>query len=236
MTPKDAQKISNADLFFWIGPGLESFLKKPIKTLASKARVIELLKTPGLDLINLHPHDEDHHHHHCECDHGHDDPHIWLDPKNALVIVDAIKDALSQQDPHHKNIYHQNAQELKIRIQKMDQALQKTLSPVKISPYLVFHDGYKYLERAYSLNSKGPITVSPEIPLTIKRLHSLRNMIKDQKVQCIFAEVQFPPAPLKNLQKGLNVNFGTLDPYGQSSYEDMMNTLAKDIHQCLSKK
>ena len=42
MKPSDARSVSNAHAIFWIGPGLEGFLEKPLKTLGGGARVVRL--------------------------------------------------------------------------------------------------------------------------------------------------------------------------------------------------
>ena len=42
MKPADAEVLQNADIVFWVGPELEKFLEKPIESLSSDAKVIEL--------------------------------------------------------------------------------------------------------------------------------------------------------------------------------------------------
>ncbi|MBW8284356.1 MAG: zinc ABC transporter substrate-binding protein ZnuA [Rhizobium sp.] len=48
LKPSNARALENAELVFWIGPGLEAFLEKPLDALASKAKVVELEDAPGL--------------------------------------------------------------------------------------------------------------------------------------------------------------------------------------------
>lgn len=48
LKPSNARALENADLVFWIGPGLEAFLEKPLEALAGKAKVVELEDAPGL--------------------------------------------------------------------------------------------------------------------------------------------------------------------------------------------
>jgi len=51
MRPSDATKLHNADLVFWIGGTLETFLRKPLSSLPNNVRVISLLETEGLILL-----------------------------------------------------------------------------------------------------------------------------------------------------------------------------------------
>ena len=43
-----AKMLQNADLIFWVGEDLESFLEKPLKSIAKKAEKIELMEIKKL--------------------------------------------------------------------------------------------------------------------------------------------------------------------------------------------
>lgn len=49
LRPSNARKLEKADVVFWVGPGLEAFLQKPLEALASKATVVELEDAKGLE-------------------------------------------------------------------------------------------------------------------------------------------------------------------------------------------
>ena len=134
LKPSHAKMLQNADLVFWVGEDLETFLEKPLKSIAKKAEKIELMEIKGLNRLEFrernifeghddhgHGHKKDKHDDHKEAkhndhkDHGHKedkhddhkehghkeakhddhhghghgehDPHIWLDPMNAKVIL-----------------------------------------------------------------------------------------------------------------------------------------------------
>lgn len=77
MKPSQARQLEGADIVFWIGPSLESFLRDPLETIASTARTVSLMNAPGLvhrpfregGLFEPHDHGHDEEQH----DHGHDD-------------------------------------------------------------------------------------------------------------------------------------------------------------------
>lgn len=87
MKPSNARAVEGADMVFWMGPGMEAFLKKPLEALASDATVVELDDAEGLTKLpfrkggafEAHDHGhEGHEHDHEETaeddhDHGHDD-------------------------------------------------------------------------------------------------------------------------------------------------------------------
>lgn len=51
LRPSNARKLEKADVVFWVGPGLEAFLEKPLEALASKATVVELEDAKGLEKL-----------------------------------------------------------------------------------------------------------------------------------------------------------------------------------------
>jgi len=86
MKPSHAKMLQNADLIFWVGEDLESFLEKPLSSIAKKAEKIELMETKGLQVLKFrernifdeHDHDDHGHDDHGRKeddhdDHGHDD-------------------------------------------------------------------------------------------------------------------------------------------------------------------
>ena len=91
LKPSHAKMIQNADIIFWVGEDIESFLEKPLKTIAKKAEKIELMEIKGITKLKFrernifeghddHGHKEDDHDDHAKKeddhdDHGHDDEH-----------------------------------------------------------------------------------------------------------------------------------------------------------------
>jgi zinc transport system substrate-binding protein len=253
MKPSDARALNEANLIFWVCEGLEEFLEKPIRSLSSGATVVEVLDAPGLTVLKgreggvweTHQHDHDHSHEQKH-DHGHDhdgahdvDGHIWLDPENAKAIVKMAEIALSEVDPSNAATYAANANALTARIEVLDQELRTSLAAVKDRPFVVFHDGYQYLEARYDLNAVGSITVSPDRMPGAKRIGEIKDKVKSLKAACVFAEPQFEPKLVQTLIQGTDAKTGTLDPEastlpaGPNLYFDLMRGLAANLTACL---
>ena len=118
--PSDARALASADLVIWIGPGLEAFLAKPIATLVRPGAVMTVAELPGLALLSRrmgegwaagHDHEDG-----AEAEHGAPDLHLWLDPRNAMLIVSAIADRLSALDPARAQRYRENEKAARARI------------------------------------------------------------------------------------------------------------------------
>lgn len=238
LKPSDARALQQADLVFWVGDGLETFLLKPLAALPARAQVVELAEAPGVTLlpyredgpweahdhaaghadahdhgrVDKHePHDEGHDHEH---EAGKLDMHVWLDAGNAQAMVRAAAAALTSADPERAETYAANAERTIARLQSMDGALRAELTPLAGRAYVVFHDAYQYLEHRYGLTPAGSITVSPERQPSAQRVRAIRAKVAGAGAVCVFSEPQFEPALVKTLIEGTPARTGVLDPDG----------------------
>lgn len=238
LKPSDARRLQAADLVFWISPGLETFLIRPLTAIPSTASTIPLAEAEGVvvhatregGVWERHEHEDhaedehaehadgDHDEHaeeeHAEHEHGETDMHLWLDPENGRAMVGAIAAALGEVDPDNAATYRANAERLAQDLQALDQDLQQRLEPVRDEPFIVFHDAYQYFERHYGLNGAGSITVSPERQPGARRLQEIRARLGEAGAVCVFSEPQFEPALIETVVEGTSARTGVLDPLG----------------------
>lgn len=253
MKPSDAASLGRAQIVFWVGDVLESFLVKPLQAQASGARVIELMDAPGVILLrNREGVAHDGHQHGDERkskarrntqgrqDHTEYDPHLWLDPENAKAIVISVRDALTSADPDNAEIYRSNATRMQDELSQLDRELRTALQGIREVPYVVFHDGYQYFEKRYGLAAAGAVTLSPERQPGARRVQEIRARIATQKVRCGFSEPQFEPQLIRTVTEGLTVKTATLDPIGADiapgpeAYAALLRRLATSLNACLS--
>ena len=241
MKPSHAKMLQNADLIFWVGEDLESFLEKPLGSIAKKAEKIELMQVKGLQILKFrernifddhddHGHDdhgkkEDHDDHdhdsHAKKDghddheghaHGEFDPHIWLDPINAKVILFEMSKHLIENDPQNEKIYRENLSKGYKEIDKLTKDVSSELSNSVAS--IVFHDAYQYFEKRFSVNILGAFTVNTDVMPGAEQLAEIREVIENDKVACVFSEPQFNPDIIKAVAKDMNIKTGVVDPLG----------------------
>ena len=259
LRPSDARALAGADLVFWVGEDLETFLAKPIESLGGKSHAVALMDAPGITLLPTReggawePHDHDDHGHghghghghegHGDHGHGHahgmNDAHVWLDVSNAQAMVAAIARELSEHDAANASRYQANAKSLTERLTALDAELGTLLAPVKDRPFVVFHDAYHYLEDRYGLNAVGAITVSPEQRPSAQRLSEIRSRITALDAACVFSEPQFEPTLVTTVVEGTGAGKGVLDPLGAGLpdgpdlYFQLMRDMAASLVSCL---
>ncbi|WP_286175556.1 zinc ABC transporter substrate-binding protein [Labrenzia sp. CE80] len=187
-------------------------------------------------------HDEEHDHAAGHDGHDHDgaDAHIWLDPNNALVMIDVIAAELAENDAENADAYSANADAMKKRITELTAEIDKELAGVRGRPFVVFHDAYHYFEDRFSVQAAGAITLNPETPAGADRISEVRETIKELGVVCVFSEPQFTPKLVNVVLEGSNAKTAVLDPLGTGIengpglYEALLRKTADSMTDCLS--
>ncbi len=89
-----------------------------------------------------------------EHDHGRIAFTTWLDPALAIMQAKAICRAFVREFPGHEAYFEKRYEELKLDLQKIDNALEHLLSDKQDVPLIMSHPIYQYLERRYGINAK----------------------------------------------------------------------------------
>lgn len=234
LRPSEARMLAAAQLVVWVGPRLEAFLEKPLATLGSAARQLQLSKELASELLTIRAGGNwaDHAEQHAA---GEPDPHLWLDPRLAQQIVTKIAAALAGIDPPHQLQYQENAARLIARLAQLQAKLQAKLAPVRHVPYVVFHDAYQYFEAAFGLNAVGSVTLAPERLPGARRIREIREEITSLRARCVFSEPQFEPRLVATVIEGTGARTGILDPLGaalpagQQCYFRLLTALADNL-------
>src|SRR5205823_6212160 len=124
---------------------------------------IEPMKMPALKEIEIEKHadgdhEEDEHHHH----HGDWDPHYWVDPQRAQVVVKKMAEELGRIDPPHRDDYARRAAAYALKLDALNKQLdaqQKVTLPGR--EIVTFHDAYGYLLNRLGMKIAAVVQVSP---------------------------------------------------------------------------
>ena len=244
--PSHAKMLQKADLVIWVGEDLESFLPTALKSIPKNSVVFPLLEQSGLKKLKFREknifegHDDHGHDEHGKKEEGHDDhghgeydPHIWLDPLNAKVIVKKITNQLVKLDADNSSAYKANSKKLLKDLDNLTSTIKKDLN--KNASFVVFHDAYQYFEKRFGLSVIGALTVNPDVMPGAEQLSEIREVIEEKKVKCIFSEPQFNPAIIKSIASDTGVKTGVLDPLGATinKSKNMYFNLIEDMSNAL---
>ena len=244
MRPSEARALQNADVTFWMGPDLTPWLGRAIKSLTGNA--INVALSNSEDLVR-HPFRTgatfDSHDHHDHGDHGDEheglDPHLWLDPDNARILLGVISSTLAGLDPTHADTYRANAAQAKKAIAALTHELDAALQPIRGRPFIVFHDAYQYFEHRFNVDASGSVALGDASSPGPARIAAIRQKVQTLGAHCVFSEPQFRSKIITTVIEGTTARSATLDPLGATLkpgpelYSQLLRNLGDNLLTCL---
>lgn len=242
LRPSDVRRVGDAQLLYWIGPDMESFLPRVLKSRSLPTVAVQTL--PGLSLRHFgegeaHAGGDEHDH-----DHDHQpgtlDAHLWLLPANARVIAERMATDLAAADPANASRYKANFTAFSERLSALDQRLKQRVAAVAGKPYFVSHEAFDYFEAAYGLQHAGVFSIAGEVQPGAQHVAAMRERLQQAGPTCVFSEPPLRPRLVTTLSEGLPVRLAELDALGgkdiavnAQGYEQLLETLGNELAGCL---
>ncbi|RJQ18051.1 MAG: hypothetical protein C4560_07665 [Nitrospiraceae bacterium] len=192
LSPEDAIRISKARVVVINGVGLEMWLDKMLAEGKGTEKQIVVDSSSGVDLISK-------------------DPHIWLSPKNAVIQVNNIRDALIKADPANAEHYAENAGAYIKRLELLDSEISGVTGSLKRKEFVSLHSAFLYLARDYGLREAAVVQETPESEPSPQHMADVINVIKKNKIRVIFSVPGVPHKIVETLAKDLNLKVYNLD-------------------------
>ena len=189
-TPQDIALISDADIVFANGAGLEEFLMTLIESAGAQDRVIYL--SEQIELIDFSAESEDQEAKHENENHLQEtgDPHTWTDPNNVILWANAIADQLSRLDSSNANAYSANADTYIADLHELDAWIrqQMTQVPERNRQIVTDHLIFGYFASEYGFEQVGAIIpgYSTLAEPSAQELAAMEDAINTLSVQAIF--------------------------------------------------
>jgi zinc transport system substrate-binding protein len=196
-SPRDIADIQKADLFIYTGAYMEPWAERIID--AAEGKTLLIVDTSiGIDLmdeVDHHHHDEDEDHH----EHGGKDPHFWLDPLLAKVMVDHIVEGLIHVDPDHEGYYRDNGETYKQQLQDLHDKIGSSLAGLENRTILYAgHFAFGYFAARYDLDHISPYEgFAPDAEPTPGNIAELIKRVNESNAKVIFYEELIEPKVAK---------------------------------------
>ena len=201
-TADDIVKISDCDLFIYVGGESEGWVEDALRNAANRnMKVINLLEVLG-DSVKTeeivegmqeeeHEHEdvEEHEHEDAE-EHEHEeeaDEHVWLSLKNAKMLVRVISKALQELDPDSKDIYAANADAYVKKLSALDAEYQAAVDAAS-NKTILFGDRFpfRYLVDDYGLRYYAAfVGCSTETEAGFETISFLAKRVDEWKLPCV---------------------------------------------------
>jgi zinc transport system substrate-binding protein len=180
-TPGQLRAVSKAVLYAKVGSGIEFELTWMDNLRDANKDMVVVDCSQGIELIQADEHEEEH-------QQGYD-PHIWLSPRNAVIMVETIYKGLVQVDPGYQEYYTRNKEAYIKELDGLDREISEALSTMRIRKIMVYHPAWAYFCRDYNLE-QIPIEKEGKEP-TPQGIAQLIDQAKTYNITIIFASPQF---------------------------------------------
>jgi zinc/manganese transport system substrate-binding protein len=175
--PSDATSIVDAAVVFKSGGEVDEWLDGLVDNAGGDAEVVDLI-----DSVRT-----------IEAE-GETDPHWWQDPRNALLAVAAIGDALTEADPDGRRVYERNAAAYSRELRRLDEQIAACIEkvPAVKRKLVTTHDSLGYFARRYGIDVVGSVipSLSTQAQPSAGDIADLVDQVRDEGVEAVFPEAE----------------------------------------------
>lgn len=180
--PLDVQKTTDADAVFYNGLNLEagnSWFEKLLQTSGKDGKEAPVFRlSEGVEPMFLTTKGKE----------GEEDPHAWMDVKNAVKYAENARDAFIKIDPKHKDIYIDNARNYIAQLEFLHQkAIERFREIPEEKRILVTSEGaFKYFSKAYGFDAKYIWEINQENQGTPNQITRIVDIIEEKGSSTFF--------------------------------------------------
>ncbi|WP_411748310.1 metal ABC transporter solute-binding protein, Zn/Mn family [Psychrobacillus psychrotolerans] len=235
-TQKDMMALADADLFFYIGLGLEGFVENAKKTLADEEvnmiATVDAISDEQLEeaeATSTDSHDHEHEsessedHSHEGHDHGDIDPHVWMSPKISQSLALSIKDSLVEISPEQQETFEKNYDELVSDLQQLDADFEEMAHNAPNKTFFVSHSAFGYIANTYGLEQLAVAGLNSQDEPSQKELTKLIDLAEEKNIEYILFEQNVSSKLTEVIQKEIGAESLVLHNLGVLSKEDIQN-------------
>jgi zinc transport system substrate-binding protein len=210
--PSQVRQLAEARLLILNGAGLEYWAEKLVEAVGTPR--LEVVDTSrGIPLLDAGARGAN--------------PHIWLDPRQAMVQVEHIRGALVRADPEHATTYERNAARFLAALERLDREIAVEVATWGTRQFIAFHPAWVYFARRYGLEQVAVIERSPGREPSPAEQIRLVETARRLGVRAIFAEPQFSPKAAEAIARECGARVLFLDPLGSSLQDPEYLTLMR---------
>lgn len=233
--PSDLQAVHRARLFVQIGIGLETWAE-PLLKAARRPGLTVVTASQGIGLIR----DPEPGNGHDSKFHAFGNPHIWLDPANAKIMIHTITKALIAAAPAHRAAFLNNQGDYLKRIDAVQAGIEARVKGLRDRRIVTHHNAWPYFARRFGFKIDGVILEQPGAEASAKNLAALAKLIRQKRIAVIVMEPQMNPKVARQLAQETGARLVTLTPMpgglpGTERYLAMLEYNARALIGALSR-
>jgi zinc transport system substrate-binding protein len=228
--PKPSQlvKVSKADAYIKVGTPIEFELMWIDKLISMNKKMSIIDASENIKSIfseHEHEHDvNDHEHEHKSDRMEKTDPHIWLSPENARIMVQTIYEALKKIDPKNLDYFKSNTDAYLHELHTLDNEIASKLADKKNRKFMIYHPAWGYFADHYNLQQIA-IEKEGKEP-TAKGVQNVIRQAKNNNIKIIFVSPQFQISSAELIAKEIGGRVELISPMAKD-YIKNINTFVQ---------
>ena len=187
-SPQDSKLLSQADLVFVSGLGLEGWMDRLVS--ASGYRGQPVVASTGITTRSMEEEGK-----------TITDPHAWNSMQNGVIYATNVMNALVKADPDDAAQIRQRGENYIQQLQALDRWAKTAFDrvPAERRKVLTSHDAFGYFGQRYGITFLAPVGFSTEAEASASEVGSLITQLKQQHIQRYFIENQTDPRLVKQI-------------------------------------
>lgn len=230
-TPQDLVRAQDADLVLWNGLNLEVWFEQFLSNLDE---VPSVTLSEGIDPIPIAEGAYE----------GQSNPHAWMGLENAMVYVDNIAGAFSEEDPGNAETYRRNAESYKEEIRATIEPLREEITAIpRERRWLVSCEGaFSYLVRDFDMRELYLWPMNADQVGTPQQVRSVIDGVRENEIPVVFCESTVNTSPAEQVARETGAAYGGVlyvdslsEPDGPvPTYLDLLQATSETIARGLS--
>lgn len=217
LSPKSMAAIGQASHYFSIGVPMETALLPKLQSSYPDLLIVDT--SAGIRKRSL----ESHFHDHGDDDDSHEhakDPHIWLSPGLVKIQLRHYKRVLEELLPEKKSFIETNHKAFLEKLERVDDQLKTTLTPLKGATVFVYHPAFGYFLERYGLRQET-VEVEGKQP-SPKQLNWLIKLANEFDAKTLFVQPQFERRAAQTLAKAIGGRVEIIDPLAENYLDNLI--------------
>ncbi|MBI2992797.1 MAG: zinc ABC transporter substrate-binding protein [Gammaproteobacteria bacterium] len=198
-SPRQIADLGGATLYFRIGVPFERAWIEPFATGNPALEIVDCCRA----LESLSAQDGN----------AGGDPHIWVNPLNAIDMADLMCAELGRIDPAHRDYYSGNLAALRAELLRLHADIQDALSMPRTRYFIISHGSLGPFADTYGLVQialeAGGHSVGP------RQLAEIVQRARTEGIRAILVQKQFSLAPARTLAAELDAQLIEVDPLAE---------------------
>lgn len=224
--PADIMAIREAQMLVKVGLGLEVWTDSLIAN-AQNPRLLVLTTSSGVPLVKGSNENKPNEAPSQNKGNRLGNPHIWLDPENAKIMIRHITEGLIKLDPAHKSSYLKNQAAYFKVLDELQKRLIEKVHALRNRSMITHHAAWPYFARRFGFVIRGNIITQVGAEPSAQQIANLIKLIQREHIRVIVSEPQLNPRLPQILSEETGAKVAVLTPMpgairGAESYLSMI--------------